>query len=91
MKTHAPQPRLCEACEARAHELATTTRGQHVLKRCDHVHAAGVVIAVALVRERKIASWHLEGPLTEHESEVLAARLVASFAAAGGYEAPVVQ
>jgi len=89
MKTHAPQPRLCEACAARAHELATTTKGQHVLKRCDHV--AGVVIAVALVRHRQIASWHLEGPLSEQEAEVLAARLVAAFAAAGGFEAPVVQ
>jgi hypothetical protein len=87
---HTPQPALCAACATRVHELAENTRGQHVLKRCDH-DAAGIVIAVALVGNRQIRSWHIEGPMSEREADTLAMRLATTFAAAGGREMPVLQ
>jgi hypothetical protein len=77
---HAPQPRLCPDCLAVAHALADAgPPDDRVLKRCPHTGA----VAVAAKRGGAIVSWHMEGPLTDEQADVLGARLLLAFAAAG--------
>jgi hypothetical protein len=80
MTQHAPQPRLCDNCLAVAHSLAAVGKpDDRVLKRCPHTGT----IAVGATRGGIIMSWHLEGPLTDAEADIVSARILGLFAHAG--------
>lgn len=80
MTEHAPQPRLCDACEAVAITLAEANpHDQHVLKRCPH----NGVVALGFKRGASIKSWQMEGPLTDAEADALGLKIMAMIAAAG--------
>jgi hypothetical protein len=83
MTHHVQMPRLCDDCETTAQALAETSPpNDRVIKRCAH-GTEGVVIAVGAKRGGAIMNWHIEGPLTEEQADVLGARIVLGFSAAG--------
>jgi hypothetical protein len=83
MTHHVQQPRLCDDCETSAQALAETSEPHEaVIKGCPH-GAEGVVVAVAAKRGAAIVNWHLEGPLTEEQANVLMARMAIGMAAGG--------
>jgi hypothetical protein len=83
MTQHVQQPRLCPECETAAHALAETgPPDDRVIKRCSH-GGDGAVIAVAAKRGGAIVNWHLEGPLTEEQADILGDRILLAMAAAG--------
>jgi hypothetical protein len=80
MTEHVPQPRLCPDCEAVAHALAEAgPPDDAVLKRCTH----NAVIAVGSKRGKTLVHWHVEGPLTDEQADMVGARLLLALAAAG--------
>jgi hypothetical protein len=83
MTTHAAQPALCADCLSVAQALAETgPPNDRVIKLCSH-GADGVVIAVAAKVGGTITHWHLEGPLSDAEADIVGAKILATFAAAG--------
>jgi hypothetical protein len=83
MTQHATQPQICPECEGVAHALAETgPRDDRVLKLCEH-GATGVVIGVAVKRGGRILSWTIQGPMTEAETQVALAMIVAAHERAG--------
>jgi hypothetical protein len=80
MTTHVRQPALCADCLAVVEALAEAgPPNDRVIKRCPH----NGVIAVAAKRGGSIMNWHLEGPLTDEQADVIGAKILAQFAAAG--------
>jgi hypothetical protein len=83
MTHHVQMPRLCDDCETTAQALAETSPpNDRVIKRCAH-GTEGVVIAVGAKRGGAIMNWHIEGPLTEEQANVLMARMAIGMAAGG--------
>jgi hypothetical protein len=80
MTNHAAQPALCADCLSIVHALAEAgPPDDRVIKRCPH----NAVIAVVAKRGGTIVNWHLQGPLTDAEADVIGAKILAQFAAAG--------
>jgi hypothetical protein len=83
MIEHAHQPKLCAECETVAHALAETgPPDDRVIKRCWH-DPAGVVIGVAAKRGGQIVNWHVEGPMSESQADVVGAAIVATMVRSG--------
>jgi hypothetical protein len=83
MTNHVPQPQLCADCLNVAHALAETgPPSDRVIKRCSH-GADGVVIAVGSKIGGRICHWHCDGPMDEAQADVVGARILMQFAAAG--------
>jgi hypothetical protein len=83
MMNHAAQPALCADCLNVAQALAETgPPNDRVIKLCSH-GTGGVVIAVAAKLGGTIMHWHLEGPLSDDQADVVGAKILAQFAAAG--------
>ena len=66
---HAPQIRLCKACEQALRRIAERGNAAGTAWYCEH----GAVLAVVVIQNRAIATWTLEGPLAEQDAKAIIA------------------
>ena len=77
MVKHAEQPSLCAKCLAEAHVLAETGRpNDRVLKLCKCAGDDSAVIAVAVKVFGKIIHWHVEGPCSIEQADVISVKII---------------
>lgn len=62
--TNAPLPTICASCRAKAETLCAMARGAPlIMQPCPHFGPGLAVLAVAYMRDGRIESWALEGPM----------------------------